>query len=203
MGRTSNADQRMMDAAIFLLWGESYGSVTVDDICRKADVRKGSFYYFFDSKSDLAVKALGRMWQNYRSQLEEMFAPNLPPIERIQNYCHNTYAMQADMREEHGRVLGCVLCALGSEIGSRDDAIRDKIRSLMEDIRSFWVQAIADGQAEGVIPTGDVALKVRCTMAFFEGLVAQARLHNDLSRIADLADQVCLHLRVNERVAAA
>jgi TetR/AcrR family transcriptional regulator, transcriptional repressor for nem operon len=202
MGRSSNADQRLMDAATFLLWGESYGCVTVDDICRKADVRKGSFYYFFESKSDLAVKALDRMWQDYRVQLEEMFAPHIPPIERIRNYCHNTYAVQADMREDHGRVIGCVLCALGSEIGSRDDAIRDKVRSLLDDVRGFWVQAISDGQVEGSIPPGDVSAKVRCTMAFYEGLVAQARLHNDLNRIVDLADQVCAHLRVSEPVSA-
>lgn len=185
-----------MDAAICLLWGESFGSVTVDDICRRADVRKGSFYYFFESKSDLAVKALDRMWRDYRPQLEEMFAPNIPPIERIRNYCQNTYATQADMLEDHGRVLGCVLCSLGSEIGNRDDAIRDKVRELLDDVRGFWLQTISDGQQEGAIPPGDVAAKVRCVMAFYEGLVAQARLQNDLSRIVDLADQVCAHLNV-------
>jgi len=187
-----------MDAALFLLWGESFGSVTIDDICRRADVRKGSFYYFFESKSDLAVKALERMWQGYRPQLDEMFADSISPIERIRNYCQNTYALQEALREEHGRVLGCVMCALGSEIGNRDDAIRDKVRSILDAIRNYWVKAIADAQDQGSIPVGDVTSKVRCAMAFYEGLVAQARLHNDLSLISDLADQVCDHLRVNE-----
>jgi TetR/AcrR family transcriptional repressor of nem operon len=90
MGRTSNADQRLMEAALSLLWGESYGAVTVDDICRRADVRKGSFYHFFESKSDLAVKALSRMWTDYRPLLDEMFAPEISPIERIRNYCQHT-----------------------------------------------------------------------------------------------------------------
>lgn len=203
MGRTSNADQRLMDAAVFLLWEEGYSSVTVDDICRRADVRKGSFYYFFESKSDLAVKALDRMWQTYRLELQEMFSPQIPALERIRNYCQNTYAMQADMREEHGRVLGCVLCSLGSEIGNRDGAIRDKVRALLDEVRSFWWQAIADGQQEGAIPAGDVSAKVRCVMAFYEGMVAQARLHDDLTRLADLADQVCAHLQVKQPLAFA
>lgn len=203
MGRTSDADKRLMDAAIFLLWGESFGSVTVDDICRRADVRKGSFYYFFESKSELAVKALDRMWADYKPELDEMFAPHLPPIERIRNYCQGTYAMQANMREEHGRVLGCVLCSLGSEIGNRDDAIRDKVRSLLEKIRGYWVKAISDAQEEGLLTAGDVESKVRCVMAVYEGLVAQARLHNDLNRIVDLADQVCSHLQVKQSAPAA
>ncbi len=83
MGRTSNADQRLMDAALYLLWEESYGFVTIDDICKRADVRKGSFYHFFGSKSDLAVRALDRMWVEYKPQLDEMFAPSIPPMERI------------------------------------------------------------------------------------------------------------------------
>ena len=60
MGRTSNADERLMTAALDLMWEESYGAVTIDDICQRAEVKKGSFYYFFDSKSHLAVAALER-----------------------------------------------------------------------------------------------------------------------------------------------
>jgi TetR/AcrR family transcriptional repressor of nem operon len=102
------------------------------------------------------------------------------------------------MCEEQGRVVGCVLCALGSEIGNRDDAVRDKVREMLNDVRGYWIQAVADAQDQGLIPPGDTTAMVRCVMAFYEGLVAQARLHNDLNRISDLADQVCVHLRVQE-----
>ena len=74
MGRTSNANERLMDAALSLMWEESYGAVTIDDICKRADVRKGSFYYFFSSKCDLAVKALDRMWAGQRSKLDAIFS---------------------------------------------------------------------------------------------------------------------------------
>jgi len=50
MGRVSDAKQRLMDAVLDLIWSGSYGSTTIDDICEKAGVKKGSFYYFFDSK---------------------------------------------------------------------------------------------------------------------------------------------------------
>ena len=59
MGRTSDAKEKLLHVAFDLIWQHSYGSVSVDDICERADVKKGSFYYFFPSKSDLAVaKAL-------------------------------------------------------------------------------------------------------------------------------------------------
>jgi len=57
MGRVSDARQRLLDATIDLIWQNSYGAVTVDDICERAGVKKGSFYYFFPSKTDLVVAA--------------------------------------------------------------------------------------------------------------------------------------------------
>jgi TetR/AcrR family transcriptional repressor of nem operon len=58
MGRVSDAKERLMTAVMDLICAGSYGSTTIDLICEKAGVKKGSFYYFYDSKSDLAVKAL-------------------------------------------------------------------------------------------------------------------------------------------------
>jgi TetR/AcrR family transcriptional repressor of nem operon len=62
MGRVSDARERLMNAAQDLIWENSYGSTTVDAICDRANVKKGSFYHFFDSKSDLAVQAIDTYW---------------------------------------------------------------------------------------------------------------------------------------------
>jgi TetR/AcrR family transcriptional repressor of nem operon len=64
MGRVSDAKERLMDAVLDLIWSGSYGSTTIDHICDKAGVKKGSFYYFFDSKAELAAEALEASWQN-------------------------------------------------------------------------------------------------------------------------------------------
>src|SRR3984885_481841 len=80
MGRTSDAKERLLDAALELIWERSYGVVTIDAICEKAQVKKGSFYYFFDSKSELAVAALDYNWFSYGKQKwDEIFSPSIPP----------------------------------------------------------------------------------------------------------------------------
>ncbi len=84
MGRTSDAKERLMDAALDLIWEESYGSVTIDDICKRAEVKKGSFYYFFSSKSELAVAALERMWlQSWKPSMDQRFSPSIDPLTRL------------------------------------------------------------------------------------------------------------------------
>ena len=56
----SASKTKLLETAIDMIWASSYGSVSVDDICAKAGVNKGSFYYAFKSKSDLAVAAFER-----------------------------------------------------------------------------------------------------------------------------------------------
>src|SRR5881628_2526530 len=107
MGRVSDAKERLMNAVGELIWTGSYGSTTIDQICEKAGVKKGSFYYFFDSKADLAVAALEADWEKKRPQLDSVFSPTVPPLQRLKKYCEYGYCLQAEVKSQCGRVLGC------------------------------------------------------------------------------------------------
>src|SRR6266511_2835438 len=104
MGRVSDAKERLMKAVSELILTGSYGSTTIDQICEKAGVKKGSFYYL---KADLAVTALDAAFKEKRQELDSLFSPTVPPLERIRNYCDFAYREQARIKEEHGCVLGC------------------------------------------------------------------------------------------------
>ena len=71
MGRVSDAKQRLMEAVKELIWTGSYGTTTIDHICDKAQVKRGSFYYFFDSKAELAETAIEESWHQHRQDLDE------------------------------------------------------------------------------------------------------------------------------------
>src|SRR5436190_13618282 len=86
MPRVSDMKERLMDAAMDLLWENSYGSTSVDAICERAGAKKGSFYYFFKSKSELAATALEADWQKRRSDMDSIFSPTVPPLERFERY---------------------------------------------------------------------------------------------------------------------
>lgn len=49
---------KLIDAAIELILARGFSSTTVDEICARAGVAKGSFYYAFSSKEELGVAAL-------------------------------------------------------------------------------------------------------------------------------------------------
>src|SRR5215475_15813105 len=97
MGRVSDAKERLMKAVRELVWTGSYGSTTIDHICDKAGVKKGSFYYFFDSKAELALHSLDEDWQRHRPELDAIFSPTVPPLERLQKYCNFIYQVQSQL----------------------------------------------------------------------------------------------------------
>src|SRR3954462_2024933 len=129
MGRTSDANERLMNAALELIWAESYGAVTIDDICQRAGVKKGSFYYFFASKSELAVAALEKMWRDdWRPRMDEWFSPSLEPLTRITAYLEGIYPRAIETLKKTGKVLGCPACSVGSEVSTQQAEVNAKAR---------------------------------------------------------------------------
>jgi TetR/AcrR family transcriptional repressor of nem operon len=176
-----------MDAAHELIWGYSYGAVTIEAICERAGVKKGSFYYFFDSKSDLAVAAINAWWDERRAVVKEMFRPEVPPLERITKYLDFVAQLQLQAYEETGQLLGCPLFTLGSEICTQDERITTLIQEILTSGPRYFEEAIREAQATGAVEGTNAALKARLLWAFYEGTLTRGRIENNPELIRDLS----------------
>jgi len=180
MGRVSDAKERLMEAVEELVWKGSYGSTTIDEICQRAGVKKGSFYYFFDSKGDLAVAAFDALWQRYRVELDAIFSPTVPPLERLRKYCEYGYRLQVQIKAKFGYVLGCPLFSVGSEMSTQDEVLLKKIKGMLDHKRKYLESALRDAHAAGLIHAPDPAAKARMLFAYYQGLLTNARIENNL-----------------------
>jgi TetR/AcrR family transcriptional repressor of nem operon len=185
MGRVSNAKERLMEAVGELIWTGSYGSTTIDQICEKAGVKKGSFYYFFDSKADLAVAAVEEEWSRKRPELDALFSPTIPPLERLRRYCEFSYQFQAQICKKYGCVLGCPLFSVGAEVSTQENRLQKKIQDILEYKRKYLETAIRDAHAAGLIHAPDAASKSQILFAYYQGLATQARIQNKLDVLRD------------------
>lgn len=186
MGRVSHAREHLIDSVLELIWTGSYGSTSVEHICEKASVKKGSFYYFFKSKTALALAALDHSWLEYRRELDVVFAPEVPPLDRILNCFQNHRNEQEELQRKHGRVLGCPIHSLGAEVSTVDFSLRDCLQDIVSQFLTYFEGAIRDGQADHSIVAGDPALLARIVFSFSEGQLLHARMQNDLSPLDDL-----------------
>lgn len=183
MGRTSDAKERLIEAVVELIWTGSYGSTSVDQICDRAGVKKGSFYHFFESKTELAITGIDHGWTEHRKLLDQIFSPTVPPLERILNCFRQFRKEQEELKEKHGRVLGCPVHSLGAEISTVDDQLRDKLQKILAQFICYYESAIRDAHARGDITAPDAAALARIVFAYSEGLLLHARIWNDLSHL--------------------
>jgi TetR/AcrR family transcriptional regulator, transcriptional repressor for nem operon len=186
MGRVSDARERLMKAVRELIWSGSYGATTIDQICDKAGVKKGSFYYFFDSKAELAVAGVEEEWRMRRPELDAIFSPTVPPLERLRKYCDYGYRFQAEICQKYGCVLGCPLFSVGAEVCTQEDhRLQQKIQEILEYKRKYLESAIRDAHAAGLVNAPDPEAKSRILFAYYQGLQTQARIHNKLEVLKD------------------
>lgn len=77
----------LLDAATELIRTKGYTSTTVDDLCSKAGVSKGTFFHNFQSKEDLAVAAAHR-WSEMTSGFFRQAPYHLhkDPLDRFLGY---------------------------------------------------------------------------------------------------------------------
>jgi TetR/AcrR family transcriptional repressor of nem operon len=172
--------ERLMDAAMDLMWQNSYSAASVDAICERAGAKKGSFYYFFKSKSELAAAALEADWNKKKVEMDSIFSPTVPPLERLDRYFDFVYDRLAALQKKCGSILGCPFVSVGSEVSTQDQIVREAIDRIMDRKLKYFVSAVRDAAAQELIDAPDPEAKGRALFACYQGTVAQARIQNDV-----------------------
>jgi TetR/AcrR family transcriptional repressor of nem operon len=202
MGRVSDARERMIEATIDLIRRQSYSGVTVDAICDTAKVKKGSFYHFFKSKDELVIAALESHWEKRRPELDGLFSPLNAPLDRLRNYFRSVYQKQSEMRKKYGCFVGCLYSSVGSGASDTPDILKH-VQQILSNYERYYESALADASARGQIRITDIPGKAKSLFAFMEGVLGQARIHDDPEMILNLGENAFRFLGLTEPPARA
>lgn len=170
----------LLQSALKLIWTQSYGSVSVDEICQDAKAQKGSFYHYFDSKAELTRAALEHLWEQYRPLLDKFFSTQNPPLERLRMYLDAAFQEQAEMQKLYGRVVGCPFTSIASEQCSCKDGLQDKAKEILARVERYIASALRDAVAEGALPHLDSEDMAHRFLTYELGALAFARVRCDL-----------------------
>lgn len=180
MKKPCETKEKLMQVGFDLMWDNSYGSVSVDDICKRAGINKGSFYHFFPSKADLAVAAYDEHWKEKRPLMDSIFSSQVPPLERLQNCCREILRVQREKADQYGHVCGCPYASVGCEIATLDEKIRQKSEELLNRGKKYVENAIADAIREGSMAAMDPVVAAQRVHSVILGLMVEAKVKNDL-----------------------
>ncbi len=187
MANSKGTKERLIDTVIELIWRNSYGSVSVDEICKTANVKKGSFYHFFPSKAELAVAALEQYYTESKPLFEDIFSASRTPLERFDRLVEVILVRQKDIAEKYGHVCGCPFASLGSEMAGQEELIREKIQNTIGKYKTkYYEKTLREMVDDGIIDADtDIHLKAQEVYSYLLGQVMLARIQNDLKPLND------------------
>jgi TetR/AcrR family transcriptional repressor of nem operon len=177
---TALARISILAAAKELFLAGGYAATTVDAICEKAELTKGSFYYSFDSKEDLGIAVLDwSLRQNVRMLETGPHIRITNPVEKAFAFLKHLEKCSPDLWS-----AGCLLGSFALELADTNSRMQQAVAGMF--------QAVADNFAENLQPiatecagkqaraAGELAESL---LGIVEGSIILAKAHRDPSRI--------------------
>jgi TetR/AcrR family transcriptional repressor of nem operon len=166
----------LVRAAARLFLARSYQAVGVDELCAVADVRKGSFYYFFRSKSELAKAVIDRHAEALWDRLDEAASTGGDPAGRLHAVADAVGEIQAGFERRFGSVVGCPFGNLAAELATSDGALHEHLAKVFAEWEERLAALCRDAAAQRTLRPGvDPDLLARILIAQFQGMILLAK----------------------------
>ncbi|MFI9469972.1 TetR/AcrR family transcriptional regulator [Streptomyces sp. NPDC052492] len=183
MGRTSDAKDKILDAARSLIELRGYSALGVAEICKTAGVPKGSFYYFFESKEALALAVIDEQWATQRENWNRVLHGDEEPLLRLRQLFEETASAQRTGQETCGTVSGCMFGNLTLELSNQTEVIRGRLQEIFEAQVDMVQEVIETAVERGDARVADTRDAARAVVAQLEGQVLFAKLYNNTAQL--------------------
>jgi len=175
----SESRERLLAAAKALMLSQGYAGTTVDAICEKASLTKGSFYHFFKSKEALGLAVLE--WSLLKGGEILGTGPHAAltePVPRALAFMHHVEASAVDLWSN-----GCLLGVYASELAETNDRMQATVSRMFSEVNTYFVSELAPlaEAADGRLPSAAELGEQYLTL--LEGSIVLAKAYRDPNRI--------------------
>ncbi len=179
---------RILESAQALIHASSYSDVGVAAICEKAKVKKGSFYHFFPSKEELTLAVIAKNDADMKeSIIDQAFSSTLPALERLQCFLNLVIEYQTRIHQETGRVYGCPIGNLATEMATQNESIRSTLEKSFTDLQGLICKTLQEAVDNNELDEiSNVELTAQAMLAYFEGTILLAKTQNDPNLLKQL-----------------
>lgn len=164
--------RRILEAAFDAFLARGVSATSIHDLKRDTGISGGALAHHFPAKRDLILAVLA---EPVAAALMETW---IAPLERAADTRTGVAAifqgLIADL-SARGRVLGCPLHTLASEIAGQDARYADNIRNLYERWRQVLTRKIEADQASGRLPPSPADELALFIIATYSGAMGLAR----------------------------
>jgi TetR/AcrR family transcriptional regulator, transcriptional repressor for nem operon len=176
----TDSKERILAAAKELFLARGYAATTVDAICEKAKLTKGSFYYFFNSKEDLGLAVLG--WSLQRSA--QMLAGG--PHVRIQDPVERGFAFLEHFEKCSPELWsgGCLLGSFSLELADTNSRMQRAVAKMFQTVSDDFAEKLQPIAAQWAGKEAPSASELAdALLGVLEGSIILAKAYRDPARI--------------------
>jgi TetR/AcrR family transcriptional repressor of nem operon len=176
----THSKERILTAAKELFLSRGYGATTVDAICERAKLTKGSVYYFFDSKEDLGLAVLDWSLRRGTQMLTSgRYVRIVDPVEKAFAFLKHLEKCSPEIWSG-----GCLLGSFAMELADTNSRMQQAVAGMF--------QALADTIAELLQPiaarcagkqTPSASELADTLLGSIEGSIILAKAYRDPTRI--------------------
>ncbi len=193
-GSARSVDKRkaLVDIGTALFTQQGFGHTGLDEIVQAADVPKGSFYYYFESKDAYAHAVIANYAAYFARKLDRTLDdPSRSPLQRLKAFTDDATA--GVLRFEFRR--GCLIGNLGQEMAGLEEAFRVLLLEVLDAWRERFRRCIDEARTAGEIRTTvDSASLARFFWSAWEGAVLCAKLERSRAPLDNVASLFFDHL---------
>ena len=170
--------QALLNIGTDLIFQKGYNHTGLNEVLEAADVPKGSFYYYFDSKEDFALQALDQFAARQKVRREGfLHDETLPPLSRLRAF----FDWYIGELESVAYSQGCPLGNLGQELSNQNETMRLHISEMMGVVANDVADCLLAAQQAGEI---NPALDVQELAAFIYNSWQGAMLRMKITKSA-------------------
>ena len=151
----------ILDAAQRLIFTKGYDQTSIQDILAAAQVSKGAFYHYFDSKQELLEALISRI----QDEAEQVLCPILqdPELNALEKL-HRYFATISNWKTERKAFLLSLLRVLYADANAlmRQKMVRGVIRRFAPQLSTIIQQGMREGVLQPAYPdqAGEIALSL-------------------------------------------
>lgn len=148
MNKSEVKKEHILSCGIDVMKMHGYNGTSVKDIVDAAEVPKGSFYNYFESKKAFAIEAIEKTaLENYSATKAILGNKSVPPIERLEQF----FSASIENACENNFTVGCFLGNMCQEMSDNCNMIRSKIKSVMGKTTGFVEDVLKEAQEDGTL----------------------------------------------------
>lgn len=185
------AKDKLTQMALRLMLEKGYAGTTVDEICETAEVSKGSFYHYFNSKEEIGLAALEAFIQHGAQLMQTGEYQRIEdPVERVFGYLDHAETVSKKIWGD-----GCLLGTFATDLARTHPAIQARVIALFDQVEANMANVFQP--IASLRKSNPTAIQLaRQYVAMLEGAIVLAKAYGNWKRIPEALQGFREYLRL-------